>query len=113
MGEALHLFDQISNSKWFTKSAIILFLNKMDLFEEKFKSGLSPISRYFQDYQHTSKDIEIAKSFFADKFKKLVRDKSKIPYIHFTNATSTTLLKVTMKNVQDFITQKNLKDLIL
>ena len=35
MVEALNLFDEICNSKWFLETAMILFLNKSDLFEEK------------------------------------------------------------------------------
>ena len=37
MTEALNLFAEIANSRWFTDTAIILFLNKKDLFEEKIK----------------------------------------------------------------------------
>lgn len=35
MMEALNLFEEICNSKWFAETAMILFLNKRDLFEEK------------------------------------------------------------------------------
>lgn len=35
MDEAVILFDEICNSKWFKKTAMILFLNKVDLFKEK------------------------------------------------------------------------------
>ena len=35
MQEALTLFDSICNSRWFVKTSIILFLNKIDLFAEK------------------------------------------------------------------------------
>lgn len=35
LDEALDLFKQIVNSKWFKNTAIILFLNKKDLFEMK------------------------------------------------------------------------------
>ena len=35
LDEALELFGKISNSKWFAETAIILFLNKKDLFEKK------------------------------------------------------------------------------
>lgn len=111
--EALGIFKQIANSRWFASTAIILFLNKMDLLEEKIKSGLSPISRYFPSYQDGNKDIKVAKKFFEELFKSQVVNKNKLPYVHFTNATSTTLLKETMKSVQDFITQQNLKQLIL
>ena len=33
--EAINLFEEISNSRWFSNSSIILFLNKVDLFKEK------------------------------------------------------------------------------
>merc|ERR1712048_1408681 len=35
MEEALQLFEQIVNSKWFRSTSMILFLNKKDLFEQK------------------------------------------------------------------------------
>lgn len=37
MHEALKLFHEICQSKWFTYTAMILFLNKSDLFAEKIK----------------------------------------------------------------------------
>jgi guanine nucleotide-binding protein subunit alpha, other len=112
MTEALMLFEQIANSRYFDKAALILFLNKMDLFREKLKSGISPIGRYFSDYRGSSRDVKAGQNFFADKFKALVRKKKEL-YIHFTNATDTNLLKVTMKSVQDMIVQRNLNQLIL
>lgn len=33
--EALNLFEEICNSKWFENTSIILFLNKEDLFRDK------------------------------------------------------------------------------
>ncbi|CAG8440689.1 14564_t:CDS:2 [Cetraspora pellucida] len=42
MQEALTLFDSICNSRWFVKTSIILFLNKIDRFQEKL-----PISPMF------------------------------------------------------------------
>jgi hypothetical protein len=38
MDESLKLFDEICNSKWFSDTAIILFLNKSDIFLEKIKT---------------------------------------------------------------------------
>ena len=35
MHEAIQLFDEICNSKWFRQTALVLFLNKSDLFKEK------------------------------------------------------------------------------
>lgn len=52
MQEALTLFDSICNSRWFIKTSIILFLNKIDRFKEKLP--VSPMKNYFPDYQGMS-----------------------------------------------------------
>ena len=49
MQEALTLFDSICNSRWFVKTSIILFLNKIDRFKEKLP--VSPMKNYFPDYE--------------------------------------------------------------
>lgn len=49
MQEALTLFDSICNSRWFIKTSIILFLNKIDRFREKLP--ISPMKNYFSDYE--------------------------------------------------------------
>lgn len=49
MQEALTLFDSICNSRWFLKTSIILFLNKIDRFREKLP--ISPMKNYFSDYE--------------------------------------------------------------
>jgi len=113
MHEALMLFESISNSKYFDKSALILFLNKIDLFREKISGGMSPINRIFTDYTGKPTDIEAGQEFFANKFRNLVRQPKKEVYVHYTNATDTDLLKKTMESVQDMIVQRNLNALIL
>ncbi len=107
------LFESIANSKYFEKSALILFLNKMDLFREKVQSGKAPISQHFPDYTGDDTSVEAGRDFFSQKFKNLVRDPSKEVYVHFTNATDTNLLDKTMKSVQDMIVQRNLHQLML
>lgn len=42
--EALTLFGSVGNSRWFASSSIILFLNKIDLFEEKVKETSIAVS---------------------------------------------------------------------
>jgi guanine nucleotide-binding protein subunit alpha len=61
MSEALALFDSICNSRWFVLTSIILFLNKMDIFEKKLQS--SPIEKAFPDYTGKT-DLDAAKKFF-------------------------------------------------
>ncbi|PHH67457.1 hypothetical protein CDD81_71 [Ophiocordyceps australis] len=112
MNEALMLWESIANSHWFSKSAMILFLNKMDLFKEKLPH--SHITNYgFTDYSGAPDDWKEASKYFLDKFRALSRNPEKEIYGHFTNATDTNLLKITMGSVQDMIIQRNLKQLIL
>ncbi|KAJ4420148.1 G-Protein alpha subunit [Neurospora sp. IMI 360204] len=112
MNEALMLWESIANSHWFTKSALILFLNKIDLFKEKLLR--SPIANHgFTDYHGPPDDAQQASKYFMDKFRALNRNPDKEIYGHFTNATDTNLLKITMASVQDMIIQRNLKQLIL
>lgn len=107
------LFESIANSKYFEKSALILFLNKIDLFREKVLSGAAPIKAHFPDFTGADRDTEAGQEFFAKKFKNLVRDPNKEAYVHYTNATDTNLLDKTMKSVQDMIVQRNLHSLML
>jgi len=55
--DALDLFEDICNSKWFCDTNVVLFLNKIDLFNEKVK--LVPLEKYFPDFK-ASPDEELA-----------------------------------------------------
>jgi guanine nucleotide-binding protein subunit alpha len=112
MQEALMLWESIANSHWFKNSALILFLNKMDIFKAKIKH--SPITKFgFSDFQGNTGSAEQTSKYFMDKFVALNRSPGREVYSHFTNATDTDLLKVTMASVQDMIIQRNLQKLIL
>ncbi|KAL8901738.1 MAG: hypothetical protein Q9207_005049 [Kuettlingeria erythrocarpa] len=111
MQEALLLFESIMSLTWFKKSSIILFLNKIDLFKEKLTD--KPIKDYFPDYSGAVDDYSAASQYFANKFRALNKTEGREIYVHFTNATDTNLLKITMQSVQDTIIQTNLNVLIL
>lgn len=93
------LFESICNSQWFLRTSIILFMNKIDLFREKIE--YSPVKKYFPDYQGDPTSYKQASEFFHENFKRLNRNPSKDIYVHYTNATDTNLLKITMASVQD------------
>lgn len=67
MQEALMLFSTIAKSPWFAKTALILFLNKIDLFREKIHAGVQ-IRAHFPEYTGPDCDDKAAATFFADKF---------------------------------------------
>ncbi|KAI8150348.1 guanine nucleotide binding protein, alpha subunit [Fennellomyces sp. T-0311] len=48
MMESLVLFESVVNSRWFLRTSVILFLNKIDLFVTKM--ARVPLERYFPDY---------------------------------------------------------------
>lgn len=105
--EALTLFDSICNSKWFTKTSIILFLNKIDLLAEKLAT--SPLSRYFPDYMGGSQ-YEAACQYLLHRFISLnTRADSKQIYTHFTCATDTKQIKFVMAAVSDICLHDNLR----
>ena len=60
-----------------------------------------------------TKPIILFLNNFAERFRGINRTADREIYIHYTNATDTTLLKATMQSVQDMIIQKNLNNLIL
>lgn len=39
MAESLELFDSIINSRWFLRTSIILFMNKIDVFRDKLQKA--------------------------------------------------------------------------
>jgi guanine nucleotide-binding protein G(i) subunit alpha len=58
MSEALDLFEEICNMKWFEKSSMILFLNKRDLFAEKIQKV--DLKECFPDYKGAANEKEAA-----------------------------------------------------
>jgi len=106
MDDALHLFDEICNNDIFKKTAIMLFLSKIDIFREKIKT--SSISTYFPSFKGGS-DYTAATTYFGRKFIKLNRDPDKQIYTHLTWATDTNQVKVVMAAVADIIRRFNLR----
>eukprot|EP00732_Lithocolla_globosa_P003804 Lithocolla_globosa_v1_NODE_3206_length_1733_cov_574.271752.p1 type:complete len:354 gc:universal NODE_3206_length_1733_cov_574.271752:137-1198(+) len=107
MQEALTLFDSICNSKWFVKTSIILFLNKMDIFKEKIM--VSPLEKFFPDYAGGA-NPESAQEYFKHRFQQLNQSDVKQVYPHFTCATDTKQIAFVMAAVNDIIIQSNLRD---
>lgn len=106
MHESILLFDALCNSKWFINTPFILFLNKIDIFEEKLAK--SPLKNYFPDYNGKPGDVNEAIGFFEKNFLKLNRTKKPI-YVHRTCATDTKSMKFVLSAVTDMIVQQNLK----
>jgi GTPase SAR1 family protein len=107
MEEALSLFDQIVNSKWFKATAMILFLNKRDLFEMKMVK--KPLSKYFPEYTGGDDNVKAAHKFWEEKFKAKNKMTEKSIYTHVTCATDTGNVKFVFNAVVAIILEDNLK----
>jgi len=105
--EALNLFEEICNSRWFRETSMILFLNKRDLFEEKILN--TPLESYFPDYQG-GPDPLAAKQFMQDQFEMKNRNPEKQIYTHVTCATDTQNIESVFNAVKDIIIRKSLNE---
>jgi len=106
--EALTLYEDVVNSDWFRETALILFLNKKDLFAEKIKEV--PLSKYFPDFGGQSYDDHI--EFMKGLFKSRNHNPKKDIYIHVTCATDRGQVQDVFNDVKDIIIKKVLKVLI-
>ncbi|ORX98462.1 guanine nucleotide binding protein, alpha subunit [Basidiobolus meristosporus CBS 931.73] len=107
MQESLTLFDSICNSRWFVRTSIILFLNKIDLFKEKL--AISPLSNFFPDFEGPS-NYDAACDYIMERFMSLNKTDLKQLYAHLTCATDTAQIKFVMAAVNDIVVQGNLRD---
>ncbi|KAG1625338.1 hypothetical protein G6F45_009251 [Rhizopus arrhizus] len=107
MQEALTLFDSICNSRWFVKTSIILFLNKIDIFREKLERH--PLNESFSDFTGAN-TYEGASDYVLNRFLSLNQSDTKQIYTHLTCATDTEQIKFVMAAVNDIIIQNNLRD---
>ncbi|ELR11181.1 guanine nucleotidebinding protein alpha-1 subunit [Acanthamoeba castellanii str. Neff] len=93
MEDSVKLFKEVCNNKWFKETAMIIFLNKKDIFEEKIqKVDLS-----------VRKDYDKAVHYIKEKFKAQNENVRKELYFHCTCATDTSNIEVVFDAVKDII----------
>eukprot|EP01083_Nonionella_stella_P079282 217404_1 len=119
MADSLELFDSTINNKYFTKTHIILFLNKRDLFEKKIAKWPITDCEVFGDfdkydhgdvlnpdptnYQHTTRYIK-------NKFCDLNSNEDKKIYTHLTFAMERDNVNKVFWDVRHVVTSNKLKD---
>lgn len=104
MVESLKLFQSICNNPFFSKTSMILFLNKKDLFEEKIAK--SPLTICFKDYDGED-NYAAASEYIKEQFEAANKTNSmKEIYTHFTCATDTTNVRFVFDAVSDVLMRK-------
>ena len=99
MHESLKVFGQICVNKWLLESALLLFLNKKDVFEEKIV--YSSLRQCFPEYKGAEETIA-ASIYIRQQFRCQERDERKV-YYHFTNAKDTKNIKIIFEVMVDTI----------
>jgi len=121
MAESVKLFDEIANSQWFSKTSIILFLNKVDLFIAKLWRVPYRVEGvrndefegpFAEDYgeRDDKRDeiIQAAIKHSLDKFLAVKRSDEKEIYHHVTCATDSKNIQVVFNACKDIILRSNL-----
>jgi len=107
--ETLSIFDDICNSKWFTNTAMILFLNKRDLFQAKIQTVPLTVCPAFKDYSGES-TFEAGVEAIEKKVQALNRNPSKIIHTHVISAIDTTLMSKVLRDVSVEVVKSNSKN---
>ncbi|KAJ6232093.1 guanine nucleotide-binding protein g(o) subunit alpha [Anaeramoeba flamelloides] len=105
MNESMLLFSDICNTRWFRENPLILFLNKLDLFQEKIK--VSPLNKLFPDYEG-GVDVEEGKKFIKNQFLSLNRYQEKNIFPYFISAIDPESIKQIFRQVNDNFLQKKM-----
>ena len=106
MQESIKLFASICDVIWFAKSAMLLFLNKKDVFDEKMKH--SPLTQCFPEHTEGSYDTNAAAHYISEVFVRANKLDREV-YRHFTCAKDSQNISVVFHVCIDTIIQNNLK----
>lgn len=110
MTEALALFKEVSNSSYFNKSAIILFLNKIDLFSEKIKTKniTDSACAELKTFRGDCRSLQETSSFLQDLFLSKYEPEQSVGapkelFCHITCATDTSNVQHVFNDVKQVI----------
>ncbi len=113
MVEAVQLFDEICNNRYFMQSNIILFLNKRDLFEEKIASVHIGDQKEFSDFiipvgheDYYNQGV----TYFLNKFVEKNTNADRQIYSHVTCATDSKNVEIVFNSCKDIILRGNMEE---
>jgi len=107
MHESLRLFKEMCNLPYFRKTAMILFLNKKDLYEEKIKRVSLTVC--FPEYTGLH-DAENTTKYIQAQFEAQNQIPKKAIYSHVTCATDTNNIDKVFTAVKDTVLRKALDE---
>ena len=106
--DSLRLFESICNLKWFTHTALLLFLNKKDIFARKIKTV--PLTVCFPDYDGPPRSYENASLYIWQQFEEK-NHCGRTLYRHYTCAKDRANISRAFASVMDDIMRMTLKQM--
>ncbi|KAJ3297977.1 Guanine nucleotide-binding protein G(i) subunit alpha-2 [Rhizoclosmatium sp. JEL0117] len=104
--ESITVFSFICNHASFKKSAIVVFMNKIDLLKDKLESEF--VADYFPEFTGQN-DYKDASKFFAEKVASFNKVPERQLYFHYTQANDTGKMKIVLATVIESILVNNLQ----
>eukprot|EP00467_Chlorarachnion_reptans_P020040 CAMPEP_0114518148 /NCGR_PEP_ID=MMETSP0109-20121206/18284_1 /TAXON_ID=29199 /ORGANISM="Chlorarachnion reptans, Strain CCCM449" /LENGTH=343 /DNA_ID=CAMNT_0001698739 /DNA_START=114 /DNA_END=1145 /DNA_ORIENTATION=+ len=104
--EAIKLFEEIANSRWFARSSMVLFLNKRDVFKEKLANGIPITVCPELKFYKGSMNYEDTTEFIIEKFLSRV---TKDVHTHLTCATDRYNINPVFDSVKEFVMKQCLE----
>jgi len=106
MIDSIELFNETCNLEWFTKTSIILFLNKQDEFAKRIQRF--PLTDCFPEYQGTN-DYDGGVAYIKEKFESQnANPNTKQVYVHVTLATDKNNVARVFADVQHIVINNSL-----
>jgi len=108
MHESLDLFKKVINNEFLKDTAIILFLNKSDLFRDKIMK--SDLRACFPDYTGGA-NFDNSIKYISGKFQSFDMSKNRNFFTHTTCATDTENIRTVLNDVKLTLIQKVLQEI--
>lgn len=104
--ESANLFRQLITNRWFSGIDVLLFLNKIDLFQEKIKH--IPLTVAYPSYSGPQ-EYEPSAHFIRKKFEALNDNPKRVIYSSLVCATDSKNIAIVFNSVSDILLRKNLE----
>ncbi|GAA5952421.1 hypothetical protein JCM3765_001968 [Sporobolomyces pararoseus] len=110
MEESLLLWQSIASSPWFSRTSLILFLNKIDLLEKKVRTRPDLVEYFLPDYLGPPDDPEGVKVYFHERFNRVHGAQERPLFCHFTTATDTSAMRPIFRAVMESVITSSLAE---
>jgi len=108
--ESMKVWIEIINMQRFRDKMFILFLNKVDLFEEKLLKKHIKIGDYCPDFKGAEGDVEVGLKYFEERYVEEQPAEMDGIAVHRTTATDSDLMEKVLDNVKTAVLKNLLGD---